>query len=419
MDLTAYNRIAVSIRPEMRGFKHVTLHLQLVNEGAHPIPDRYMREGCHHMNLKNHEWNHVSVEIPNVYRDKVTAGKFGYDMVGNEREATDTACFYIKDIAVQKVEKPEKYAGWEPAGAQLVYCGSGYQSTAVKLAFGARGCQKTFKLVEAGTGKVALEKPVVEKLTKHGAFSVFDFTEVEEPGRYLLVCGEIISRAFEIDDRVWGDSLWKCINLFFFERCGYEVPGIHKYCHGNAVSHYQDKSVISNGGWHDAADMSQNLTNTADAVYALFYAASAQRDNEPLFQRLVEEGKWGLDWLLRTRFDNGYRTTGSGGSVWTSNIQGECDQIDNEAQRLAVENFMAAGAEALAAQVLKDIDKEQSRYLAEVAKEDWAYAYEDIDQEQYVATMDPARVSSPLLLYSEGVIGAFELYRTGIGVAGR
>lgn len=411
MDLREYNRIAIRIRPEMPGFKHVSLHLQLVNEGEHPIPDRYMREGCHNMNLKNHVWNDVSVEIPNVFRDKVTAIKIGYDIVGNEREAADTACFYIKDIEAQKIEQCEKYTGWEPREGQLIYSGTGYQTTALKQAFSAGNCQGRFRVVEMETGKVILKKEVEKIVTKQGHFVVLDFSEVEEQGSYLLICGDMISRSFVIGDEVWEDSLWKCINLFFCERCGFEVPGIHKYCHGNVVSHYQDKSVVSNGGWHDAADMSQNLTNTADAVYAIFYTAAQQKDNRELFERLIEEGKWGLDWMLRTRFEKGYRTTGSGGSVWTSNILGEKDQIDNDAERLAIENFMAAAAQALAAGVLVDIDKEQSAYLIKAAAEDWQYAYEDIDQEQYVDTMDPARISSPLLLYCMGVTAACELYK--------
>jgi hypothetical protein len=156
--------------------------------------------------------------------------------------------------------------------------------------------------------------------------------------------------------------------------------------------------------------MSQNLTNTSDAVYAFFQAAKEQKHNPELFQRLIEEGKWGLDWMLRTRFENGYRNTGSGTSVWTGNILGECDQVDSDAQNLAIENFMSAAAEALAASVLKDSDKEQSEYLTKVAKEDWGYAYLEMDKEQYVETMDPARVSSPILLYSMGVLAAEELY---------
>lgn len=411
MDLTDYQRISVCIRPEMQGFKQVSLHLQLVNEGEHPIPDRYMREGCHNMNLKNHQWNRMTVEIPHVYRDKVTAVKIGYDMVGNEREATDTACFYIKDIEAQKIKCCEEYKGWVPQSGKLVYSGSGYQISARKCAFGAADSSDHFKVINAETGRVAVEKETQFIRNTQGDFAIMDFTELEEPGKYILLCGEVNTRVFEIGDEIWEDAIWKCVNFFFCERCGYEVPGIHKYCHGNVVSHYQGKSIISNGGWHDAADMSQNLTNTADAVYALFCTADKMKENQALFDRLVEEGKWGLDWLLRTRFENGYRTTGSGGSVWTGNILGDCDEMDNDAQRLAIENFMAAAAEALASGVLREIDREQSDYLKKVAAEDWNYAYEDIEKEQYVATMDPARVSSPVLLYSAGVIASCELYR--------
>ncbi len=407
---TEFNRISFSVRPEMRGFKQVSIHIQLVNEGVNPVPDRYWREGCHNINLKNHQWNHVNVEIPNVSRDKVTALKFGYDMVGNEREATDTACFYFCNLKLETVDEPSKYKGWEPEPGNILYSGSGYQPGAEKIALAHKDCNDTFKLVDASTGKVILEKAVKQIHSTQGTFSVLDFSEVEVPGVYLIICADIISRTFPITEAVWEDSIWKTINLFFCERCGYEVPGIHKYCHGNVVCHHGDQSVVANGGWHDAADMSQNLTNTADAVYALFHAAQEQKGNDALFRRLIEEGKWGLDWMLRTRFEEGYRNTGSGTSVWTSNILGTSDQIDSEAQNLAIENFMAAAAQALAASVLKEIDPEQSDYLILVAREDWDYAYRDLDHEQYVATMDPARVSSPVLLYSMGVLAACELY---------
>ncbi len=405
-----YNRISFRIRPEMPGFKQVSIHIQLVNEGEQPVPDRYYREGCHNINLKNHTWNSVNIEIPNVYRDKVTALKFGYDMVGNEREATETACFYIKDLKLEKVEKATKYKGWEPDEGTLLFCGSGYQPGVEKFAVAHKNCNDSFQLIDAKTGRIILKKEVERLYTQQGDFSILDFTEVEEEGVYLLICGDILSRTFPIAVDVWEDSIWKSINLFFCERCGYEVPGKHKYCHGNVICHHGDKSVIANGGWHDAADMSQNLTNTSDAVYAFFRAAEEQKSNSPLFERLIEEGKWGLDWMLRTRFDNGYRNTGSGTSVWTGNIIGACDQVDSDAQNLAIENFMAAAAEALAARVLRDIDNEQSNYLIQVAREDWNYAYIELDHEQYVATMDPARVSSPILLYSMGALAACELY---------
>lgn len=409
-DWTGYDRIALSVRPEMPGFKFVSLHIQLVNEGDEPVPDRYMREGCHHINLKNHEWNHVAVEIPHVARDRVRALKIGYDIIGNEIEAVDRSCFYITGLRLEKLKHTAKWSGWEPEADDIVFCGTGYQPGSFKTAIAGSKAADRFKLVDAGTGRVVLEKPVTRTKNEQGEFAIMDFSEVRAEGLYLIVNGDRVTRTFRIAEKVWEDSIWKTINLFFCERCGYEVPGIHKYCHGNVVDHHGDLSVTANGGWHDAADMSQNLTNTAEAVYSFFHAASEQKENAPLFERLIEEGKWGLDWMLRTRFGDGYRTMGSGGSVWTGHKLGARDQLNSQAQNLAIENFMAAAAEALAAQVLEELDPPQSAYLKQVAREDWGFAYEKLDSEEYTEAMDPARVSSPILLYSAGVLAACRIY---------
>jgi len=411
-DWTNYNRLTFDLRPEMQGFKFVSLHIQLLNEGEHQVPDRYFREGCHNINLENHQWNHVSIEIPNVYRDKITAIKFGYDMVGNENEATDMACFYITGLYLEKVDKPEKYKGWEPDKDRIVFCGSGYQPGAIKTAIAPKGIGKTFKVVDAESGRIALEGETQQVSNEQGEFSILDFSKIHKTGNYLIVCGTVITRTFPISDHVWEDSIWKTINLFFCERCGFEVPGIHKYCHGNVINHHGEKSVVANGGWHDAADMSQCLVNTAEATYSFFYTALQMKENSELYERLVEEGKWGLEWMLKTRFGDGYRDMGSGTSVWTSGILGNCDQIDSDAQNQAIENFMSATAEAIAARVLEKSDVQQSNFLIQVAKEDWKFAYEKIDHEEYVASMDPARVSSPILLYSAGTLAAAEIYIT-------
>ena len=411
MDLQEYNRISLWVRPEMPGFKFVSLHLQIVNQGKEPVPDRYEREGCHHMNLKNHQWNHMYVEIPNVSRDRVTALKFGYDMVGNEREAEDTACFDISDIRFEKIERTAKFRGWEPEEGKILVCGSGYRLGSVKTAIVSHNSPENFKVAEAATGRVVLEKQSQLLQCPEGSFRILDFTEIDREGRYLIVCGDMVSRVFPVGNEIWESSVWKTLNLFFCERCGFEVPGIHKYCHGNVLNHHNGKSVVANGGWHDAADMSQCLANTSEAVYAMFLAASQNRSNTELYERLIEEGKWGLDWMLRTRFGDGYRDMESGGSVWTGNLIGDCDEMDSEAKDYAIENFMAAAAEALAAEVLREEDPWQSRYLRRVAREDWKFAYEKLGKEEYVKAMDPARVSSPVLLYSAGILAACRILR--------
>jgi len=58
------------------------------------------------------------------------------------------------------------------------------------------------------------------------------------------------------------------------------------------------------GGWHDAGDLSQSYWQTASATAAFFrLARKYQKENPKLSERLIEEGKWGLEWLHKNRFD--------------------------------------------------------------------------------------------------------------------
>jgi hypothetical protein len=65
------------------------------------------------------------------------------------------------------------------------------------------------------------------------------------------------------------------------------------------------------GGWHDAGDLSQGLINTGEITYSMFALAERLRergDDPALVARLIEEARWGLDWVLRVRFpaDSGW-----------------------------------------------------------------------------------------------------------------
>lgn len=411
-DWREFNRLSIWVRPEMPGFHFVSLHIQLVNEGAEPVPDRYERLGCHHMNLRNHQWNHCVVEIPDVPRDCVTALRIGYDMIGNQNGATETACFYLADLAVEAVETPQHCIGWEPEPDIIVCSGTGYQPQGLKTALMSGSYSGAFQ-VKDDKGQPVYQGSAQAVRTDQGDFSILDFTPVDGPGQYCIECQGRVSEWFPIAEDVWKPSVYKTINLYFCERCGYKVPEIHEVCHMNAIDHYGEQSVVANGGWHDAADMSQNLTNTAEAVYAFFSTCELwQQQDQELSDRLREEGIWGLKWMLKTRFSDGFRTMGSGGSVWTSNRIGACDQLDSQAQDLAIENFMAAAAQALAARNLSSSDRELAEQAETAAREDWLFAYRKIDDTAYEKSFDPARVSSPLLLYAYGSLAACEIYRT-------
>ena len=50
-----YNRIVFWVKPDSMGSHSVHLSVHIRNEGTIPIPDPYMREGQHLVNLVNHE----------------------------------------------------------------------------------------------------------------------------------------------------------------------------------------------------------------------------------------------------------------------------------------------------------------------------------------------------------------------------
>lgn len=407
-----FNRISFWVLADMPGFHSISFRMQFHNEGKHPVPDQYEREGHHNVNLVHGKWRHVTVEIPYLSRDDVTGLSFEYDMCGNEITATETACFYITDIYLERLDEKDldHYSGWNTDAGRIAYSGSGYQTGSIKTAIVCNPEIKNFRVVNTKSGKTVLEKPVQTVKTSLGEFQVLDFSELWEEGEYFLVSGELSTRSFPIGDYIWEDSIWKTLNFFFCERCGFSVPHKHGVCHRDRTTAHKGQSIVSNGGWHDAGDMSQNLTNTAESTYALFALYEQVKEDPVLSERVLEEAKWGLDFMLKTRFGDGYRTMGCGGSCWTYGILGDWDDCQSDAENKPIENFMASGAEALAAIALKGSDPVLSAYALKCAKEDWRFAYEARDTEGYTGQGDPGRASHQVVMYSCAVWSALDIY---------
>ena len=83
------------------------------------------------------------------------------------------------------------------------------------------------------------------------------------------------------------------------------------------------------GGWHDAGDMSQQTVQTAETVESLLELAAERRGNTLLYQRLMEEALWGLEFIFRTRFGDGYRASSIGLIRWTDGKIGNDDDAAN------------------------------------------------------------------------------------------
>ena len=197
----------------------------------------------------------------------------------------------------------------------------------------------------------------------------------------------------------------------YSERCGTVIPGIHAICHTDDYSIHGDKRIIVNGGYHDAGDLSAT-GNTPGMAYALFSLAERlkQQDADPALRaRLTEEGIWGLRWVLKTNFGDGFRTTGQLISYWTNGIIGDADDRSGQAVNDPEWNFRVAAVEALAARVLKDSNPELAIRSLRTAEQDWNDAVEGLKTAAPLPEVYGAR--DELERISFGAIASVDLYR--------
>lgn len=409
-----WNRLSIWVWPHVPGMKSLCVRVQLYNEGEHPVPDKYYREGAHNVNLKADQWNHITVEIPHVHRDNVVGVALEYDMCGHEFDTVDTCEWYLARLELQKVEA-DVCEGWIPGDNRIAFSGSGYLPYESKQAIASASMKADFfRIIETETGREVLRKPV----ERSNDLCVMDFSEVTDCGRYLLIAGDISTRVFNISPNVWDASVWKVLNFYLSQRCGMEIPGKHRACHTDLLLKHPDgRAIVANGGWHDAADLAQGMNNTADGTAALFLLARSLENGDDLRSRLhdrvLEEARWGLDYVLKVRFGDGYRSSYSSTSIWTDGIIGTEDDIISIPTTSPFTNFVSAYAEALGAYALRDVDPILSNYALRIAREDFSLA-----EQGSKGTVDLPFNNDPgdadVKLFAAAVSAAAELLRAGL-----
>jgi Glycosyl hydrolase family 9/Cellulase N-terminal ig-like domain len=409
-DWRKYNRISLWVYADVAGAPALAAALTLHNEGEHILPDQYNEGRDESLLLKNHAWTHLVWEIAPLDRDKVTALDFAYSLPKMFPDPGDHTILYIDKLELQTVT-PDHVEGWDVAAGKIAFSHSGYTSGSSKSAIASDLVAHEFSVIEQSTGKVVLTKPVEEKKTGLGSYQVLDFSELEKTGVYQLRAGDELTRPFAVSDNAWDDSVWKALNFMYSERCGTVIPDIHGVCHQDDYTVHGDKRVVVNGGYHDAGDLTAtgNVTGMAYALFSYAERLQEQEENPELRDRLLEEAKWGLAWILKTNFGDGYRSTGQLISYWTNGIMGDADDRFGQAVNDPEWNFRVAAVEALAARVLKDSDPELANRSLATAKGDWKYALEGLKNappppEVYGAQDELERISF-------GAIASIELFR--------
>ncbi|UQA60047.1 glycoside hydrolase family 9 protein [Polyangium aurulentum] len=162
----------------------------------------------------------------------------------------------------------------------------------------------------------------------------FDFSSVDQPGSYYVldVDKDVRSNVFRIGDDVYRDVLKHAVRTFFYQRAGFEKKAEHAGAGwADGASHVgpgQDKNARLysakddatterdlSGGWYDAGDYNKYTNWTARYVVTLL---KAYQENPAAFTDdygipesgngvpdVIDEVKWGMDWLVRMQNPNG------------------------------------------------------------------------------------------------------------------
>lgn len=399
-DLSGYNRFSVWVYADTPGFYSVFVGCTLYNGGKHVMPTPGRFEGQHFVTLYPNGWQQIIWEIPDLYRDSVTGFSVNIMLGGSPMGASDSMKLYIEDMRIEQVEA-ENSRGFNLQKNAIAYCHSGYRIGATKQALVQNSPDHQFQLINA-KHEIALTG---EGLKLENGFIQFDFSKFNTPGYYTLKTGNRTTKPFAIGDEAWLATAWRTLNFFFAERCGYDQPGIHQACHQDVVCVHPDgRRIPVNGGWHDAADLTQGVGNTARGGMAMLeLAKSVQHKNKELYQRLLEEARWGLNWTLKTRFGDGYRDGGLIIGIWTDNVTGTKDDMETKASNNPMDNFIAASYCAMAVPFYYNDDPVFARWCRNSAIDDFKFANDLLDT--------TIIKKNEVEIYSQAMVSAMYLYR--------
>lgn len=200
----------------------------------------------------------------------------------------------------------------------------GYTPNGIKVAV---WCSKeastitNWQLVDAVSKKIVLTAKATKAFGAYGPFKQtcrLNFSGYKKSGRYYLQAGNVISPEFEIGNDVYKGAADFCLRYMRQQRSGFN-PFLKDSCHTHdGYTLYGEKAGIKDsthidvtGGWHDASDYLQYSTTTASATYHLLMAyrdfpniftdtkMSNGLDGKNGMADVLDEAKWGLDWLLK------------------------------------------------------------------------------------------------------------------------
>jgi len=230
-----------------------------------------------------------------------------------------------------------------------------------------------------------------------------DFTPLATPGQYRVVADNgLSSHPFYVGPGVLDGAVRAVQRVFYFQRAFTGLTAVH--AEGPWI-HESDEALAPPGvrrGWHDAGDFSiYNMT----AVSSLFWLLESYSDFTPQqddtnipesangVPDLLDEARWGLDWLLSVE-------DGQGGFANTTCLSEYRTYGDNQPETAAryhsgeigtMATARAVGVLAYASMVYESIDPPYARRLREAASRGWRFLEARPDEHSDGPTCDAYR----------------------------
>ena len=137
----------------------------------------------------------------------------------------------------------------------------------------------SFDVVDAFTGKVVMSSASVHPMGPLGSMRAtyrLNFSDLNAQGTYYLRVGQCKSPMFPVNGQVYKGTADFTLNYMRQQRCGWN-PFLRDSCHqldARIVYHptKQGQHIDVRGGWHDAADLLQYTSTSANAIYQMLFA---------------------------------------------------------------------------------------------------------------------------------------------------
>ncbi|NEZ64689.1 glycosyl hydrolase family 5 [Leptolyngbyaceae cyanobacterium CCMR0082] len=242
-----------------------------------------------------------------------------------------------------------------------------------------------------------LSEPVQSERLSGDVLQPVDFSHIQQPGKYIVRAGSAESAPFSISDNAYQTTLISLLRSYYLQRCGvilddpitglYHAPchlHDHNLAHADTLHQVNDK-INATGGWHDAGDYGKYVATTATTVARIL---SLYEQHPSLFwdgqltipesgngiPDVLDEMKFGLDWMLRMQRSDGAVYRKLSGSEWPIGMAPDEDAQTRYIYGISTpETGKLAGAMAMAARVFESFDVNLADQYQASADLAWQY----------------------------------------------